>query len=146
VTILVLPQPKQTVLGLRRPIHQVCMDNIKRLACRTPILQPIDPRSGKLIWLICDALASGIGCIYGQGLTWETCRPAGFMSKKFTAVQHNYCVFEMEMIAILEGLLKWEDKLISNKINVVTDYWALEFFKTQQRLSSRQMRWMEYLS
>jgi hypothetical protein len=68
------------------------------------------------------------------------------MSKKFTAAQHNYRVFEMETIAILEGLLKWEDKLIGNKINVVTDHRALEFFKTQRRLSSRQMRWMEYLS
>jgi hypothetical protein len=129
-----------------RPIHQVCMDNIKRLACKAPILRPIDPRSGEPIWLICDASASGIGCVYGQGPTWETCRPAGFMSKKFTAAQHNYRVFEMETIAILEGLLKWEDKLIGNKINVVTDHRALEFFKTQRRLSSRQMRWMEYLS
>jgi RNase H-like domain found in reverse transcriptase/Reverse transcriptase (RNA-dependent DNA polymerase)/Integrase zinc binding domain len=129
-----------------RPIHQVCMDNIKRLACKTPILRPIDPRSGEPIWLICDASASGIGCVYGQGPTWETCRPAGFMSKKFTAAQHNYRVFEMETIAILEGLLKWEDKLIGHKIHVVTDHRALEFFKTQRRLSSRQMRWMEYLS
>jgi len=68
------------------------------------------------------------------------------MSKKFMAAQHNYCVFEMETIAILEGLLKWEDKLIGNKINVVTDHWGLKFFKTQRQVSSRQMRWMEYLS
>ena len=68
------------------------------------------------------------------------------MSKKFTAAQHNYRVFEMETIAILEALLKWEDKLIGNKIHVVTDHRALEFFKTQWRLSNRQMRWMEYLS
>jgi hypothetical protein len=79
-------------------------------------------------------------------LQWQTCRPAGFMSKKFTTAQHNYRVFEMETIAILEALLKWEDKLIGNRIHVVTDHRALEFFKTQRRLSSRQMRWMEYLS
>ena len=53
------------------------------------------------------------------------------MSKKFTAAQHNYHVFEMETIAILEALLKWEDKLIGNKIHIVTDHGALEFFKTQ---------------
>ena len=68
------------------------------------------------------------------------------MSKKFMAAQHNYCVFEMETIAILKALLKWEDKLLGNRIDVVTDHRALEFFKTQRRLSSRQMRWMEYLS
>jgi hypothetical protein len=52
----------------------------------------------------------------------------------------------METIAILEALLKWEDKLLGNRVNIVTDHRALEFFKTQQWLSSRQMRWMEYLS
>ena len=129
-----------------RPLHQVCMDNIKRLACKTPILRPIDPSLDEPIWVICDASASGVGAVYGQGPTWQTCRPAGFMSKKFTAAQHNYRVFEMETIAILEALLKWEDKLIGNRINVVTDHRALEFFKTQRKLSSRQMRWMEYLS
>jgi len=129
-----------------RPIHQVCMDNIKALACKTPILRPIDPSLDEPIWVICDASASGTGAVYGQGPTWQTCRPAGFMSKKFTAAQHNYRVFEMETIAILEALLKWEDKLIGNKIHVVTDHRALEFFKTQRRLSNRQMRWMEYLS
>jgi hypothetical protein len=52
----------------------------------------------------------------------------------------------METIAILEALRKWEDKIISNTIHVVTDHQALEFFKTQRQLSSRQMIWMEYLS
>ena len=131
---------------LWRPIHQKCMDNIKILACKTPILRPIDPSSDEPIWIICDVSASGIGAVYGQGSTWQTCRPAGFMSKKFTSAQHNYRVFEMETIAILEALLKWEDKLLGNRIHIVTDHRALEFFKTQRRLSSRQMRWMEYLS
>ena len=122
------------------------MDNIKVLACKVPILCPIDLSGDEPIWVICDMSASGIGAVYGQGPDWQSCRPAGFMSKKFTAAQHNYRVFEMETIAILEALLKWEDKLLGNRINVVTDHRVLEFFKTQRRLSSRQMWWMEYLS
>src|SRR6202451_1210124 len=109
------------------PIHQVCMDNIKALACKTPILRPIDPSLDEPIWVICDASSSSTGAVYGQGPTWQTCQLAGFMSKKFTAAQHNYRVFEMETIAIVEALLKWEDKLISNKIHVVTEHCALEF-------------------
>ena len=84
--------------------------------------------------------------MYGQGLTWQTCRPAGFMSKKFTAAQHNYCVFELETLAILEALLKWEDKLLGYRIHVITNHKVLEFFLTQHKLSSRQACWMEYLS
>jgi hypothetical protein len=76
--------------------------------------------------------------MYGQGSMWQTCRPAGFMSQKFTNAQQNYHTFEHEMIAILEALLKWEDKLIGYRVNVVTDHKALQFFQTQHCLSSRQ--------
>ena len=129
-----------------KPLHDACFSNIKVIACKSPILKPIDPRLSDPIWVICDASLSGIGTMYGQGETWQTCRPAGFMSKKFTATQMNYRVFEMETIAILEALLKWEDKLLGRKLLIVTDHKALEFFKTQRRLNSRQARWMEFLA
>jgi hypothetical protein len=89
---------------------------------------------------------SGIGTMYGQGEIWQTCCPAGFMSKKFTATQMNYRIFKMETIAILEALLEWKDKLLGRKIFVVTDHKALEFFKTQRRLNSQQLCWMEFLA
>jgi RNase H-like domain found in reverse transcriptase len=73
---------------------------------------------------------SGIGTMYGQGDEWQTCQPVGFMSKKFTLAQMNYRVFEIETITILEALLKWEDKLLGWKLQIVTNYKALEFFKT----------------
>ena len=61
-------------------------------------------------------------------------------------MQMNYHVFKMEAIAILKVLLKWEDKLLGRKILVVTDHKALEFFKIQRRLNSRQAQWMEFLA
>ena len=84
--------------------------------------------------------------MYGQGPSWQKCRPAGFMSKKFTTAQQNYAVHELETLAILEALIKWEDKLIGYKIHVITDHKALEFFKTQSTLTARQRRWMDYMS
>jgi hypothetical protein len=109
-----------------------------------PVLKQIDPDSSEPIWVICDASVFGIGAMYGQGPEWQTCCPAGFLSKKFSDAQRNYHTFEHETIAILEALLKWEDKLISRHIHVVTNHQALEFFQTQRWLSARQMRWMEY--
>ena len=128
-----------------RPIHQKCFDNIKLLASKAPILKPIDPTNPEPIWVVCDASTHGVGAYYGQGKDWRNCRPAGFMSKKFTTAQRSYRVFELETIAILEALLKWEDKLLGHRVNIVTDHKALEFFKTQGRLSHRQTRWMEFL-
>lgn len=129
-----------------RPVHEICFQRIKDLCCKTPVLKPIDPARDEPIWIICDASVSGVGAMYGQGPDWQHCRPAGFMSRKFSDSQRNYRVFEQEMLAILEALLKWEDKLMGYRIHVVTDHKALEFFKTQGRLSGRQTRWMEYLS
>jgi Reverse transcriptase (RNA-dependent DNA polymerase)/RNase H-like domain found in reverse transcriptase len=101
-------------------LHEACFNYIKVIACKSPVLKPINPMLDDPIWVICDASMSGISAMYGQGTTWQTCRPAGFMSKKFTAVQMNYHMFEMEMIAILKALLKWEDKLLSRRILVVS--------------------------
>jgi len=129
-----------------KPLHEACFNHIKLIACKLPILKPIDPDSSDPIWVICDASMSSIGAMYSQGETWQTCHPAGFMSKKFTATQMNYQVFEMETIAILEALLKWEDKLLGQRILVVTDHKALEFFKMQRHLSNRQAQWMEFLT
>ena len=66
-----------------RPIHKKCFAEIKALAMKTPILKPINPDNGNPIWVICDTSVSGVGAFYGQGISWENCRPAGFMSCKF---------------------------------------------------------------
>ena len=68
------------------------------------------------------------------------------MSNKFTTAQHHYAMHELETLVILEGLIKWEDKLIGWRVHIVTDHKALEFFKTQSWLSNRQFRWMDYMS
>src|SRR6266545_3866548 len=119
---------------------------IKQVCQKTPILKPIDPIREDPIWLICNTSKTGVGAMYGQGPTWKECRPAGFMSKKFTTAQHHYAVHELETLAILKALIKWEDKLIGRQVHIVMDHKALEFFKTQSRLSNRQFRWMDYIS
>ena len=72
------------------------------------------------------------------GNIWTGYRPASFMYKKFTNAQQNHAMYELETLAILETLLKWEDKLLSHKIHVIIDYKVLEFFKTQQMLTAHQ--------
>ena len=122
-----------------RDIHETCFQTIKALACKYPILRPIDPLKPEQIWLVCDASLYGVGSLYGQGPEWKTCRPAGFMSKKLTDTQQNYRTFERETLAIIKALLKWEDKFLGFKFTIVTDHEALGYLKTQRKLSSRQV-------
>ena len=53
---------------------------------------------------------------------------------------------EHETLAVLEALMKREDKLLGRKFTVVTDQKGLEYFKTQLNLLPRQTRWWEYFS
>jgi hypothetical protein len=126
---------KKTRSFIWTPLHEHCFRSIKDLACRTPILHPIDPTSPSEIWLVTDASITGIGGYYGQGESWKTMRPAGFHSKKFTPAQVNYATHEQEILAIIESLMKWEDKLLGRRFMVVMDHELLEFFKTQRDLS-----------
>ena len=64
----------------------------------------------------------------------------------FLNAQHNYRTHEHETIAVLEALMKWEDKFLGWKFTLVTDHKGLEYFKTEPILSPRQVRWWEYLS
>src|SRR5258706_5165324 len=132
------------------PLHEKCFASLKSIACKSPILKPIDydqtKEYGEKIYLICDASIAGVGSFDGQGVDWQTCRPAGFLSKKFSSAQHSYHTYEQETLAILKGLLRWEDKLLGREIVIITDHRTLEFFNTQRSMLLRQIRWYEYLS
>jgi hypothetical protein len=127
-------------------LQDKCFNKIKSLVANAPILKPIDGRTKVPIWVLSDASASRVGAWYGQGPTWDTCRPTGFLSRKFTPAQMNYCTWEQELIGVLEVLLHWEDKLMGLKFTIVTDHQALTFFNETSTRSQRQMRWWEYLS
>ena len=88
----------------------------------------------------------GIGVMYGQGESWDTCQTAAFLSKKVMSALHNYHMHKHETLAVLEALMKWENKHLGRKFMVVTNHKGLEYFKIQPNLLPRQTRWWEYLS
>ena len=117
------------------PLLDKCFESIKALAARAPILKPVNFSGDEPVWVITDDSKTGVSAVYGQGKSWEQCCPAGFLSKKFSNVQHNYRMHEHETIVVLEALMKWEDKLLGQKFTLVTDHKGLEYFKTQPILS-----------
>jgi hypothetical protein len=128
-----------------RAHHEKCFQEIKRIACHTPVLRPIDSKNPEQIWVVCDACPAGVGAYYGQGKTWKDCQPAGFMSKKFTNAQRSYFTYEHETLAVLEALLKWEDKLVGREFTIITDHEALKFFREKDHHAARPIRWSQHL-
>jgi hypothetical protein len=96
-----------------RALHNKCFETIKAIATQKLSLQPIDCDDPRPTWVICDACPSGCGAYFGQGDDWKTMHPAGFMSEKFTDVQHSYVTsYEHETLGVIEALRKWDDILL----------------------------------
>ena len=55
-------------------------------------------------------------------------------------------MFEWKTLVIIKALLKWEDKFLGFKFTIVTDHEALGYLKTQHKLSSKQVQWVDYMS
>lgn len=105
------------------------------LATQVPILDPINVNHNEPIWLITDTSISGMGCMYGQGKDWKSLHLVGFHSHKFIPAQISYWMHKPEWLAIIEGLLKWEDKLLGQHFKVLTNHDSFKWLKTQPDLS-----------
>ena len=73
------------------------------------------------------------GCIYQQ--------------KSFLA-EHNYDIYDKEMLAIIRALEQWRHYLEGAKhpVQILTDHKNLEYFMTTQKLNRRQAQWSLFLS
>jgi hypothetical protein len=130
-----------------RALHDKCFESIKAIASRKLSLQPIDRTNQAHVWVVCDACPSGCGAYYGQGDDWQTMRPSGFMSKKFTDAQRSYFTYEHETLGVIEALKKWDDALLGlPEIRVVTDHEALRTFMQKSHTGPRQIRWSQWLT
>jgi hypothetical protein len=75
-------------------------------------------------------------------------RPIAFFSKKHSAVECNYEIYDKELLAIIRCLKEWRPELegTESPIRILSDYRNLEYFITTKMLNRRQARWSEFLS
>jgi hypothetical protein len=137
---------KKNVVFKWGPEQQEAFDNIKRLACNTPICKPINPNSTDPIMLVADASNRAIGGYIGQGKDYKTMQPAGFHSRALNSSEKNYPTHDKEMLAIVDTTKKFSQQLLGRRFEALTDHAPLVYWKTQRDLSPRQIRWNETLS
>ena len=95
----------------------------------------------------CDASGFATGAVleqdHGKGL-----QPCAFISKKMLAAERNYPVHEQELLAVIRALKEWRCYLhgCSQTISIYTDHHSLTYLQTQPHLSTRQVRWVEFMS
>ena len=71
-----------------------------------------------------------------------------FFSKKHSAQEVNYEIYDKELLAIIHAFEEWRPELEGSAfpIKVITDHRNLEYFMSTKQLSRRQARWSEFLS
>jgi hypothetical protein len=68
-----------------------------------------------------------------------TLRPVAFFSKKHSAVECNYEIYDKELLAIICCLEEWRPELegTESPIRILSDYRNLEYFMIMKMLNHR---------
>ena len=124
---------------------ETAFTTLKEALCSYPVLLLPDPT--KPYELMTDASKQACGCVLMQRDSNGKLHPVAFYSSKHNEAEANYPVHEFELLAIFKALKQWRHLLIgSGKITIYTDHKPLTHLLEQDKLSSRQERWITYLA
>lgn len=119
---------------------------LKTAFSTAPILAPFDWSKDVILETdASDYVSAGVLSQVGDD---RMLRPVAFYSKKHTATECNYEIYDKELMAIIRCFEEWRPELegAPSPIKVITDHRNLEYFTTTKLLNRRQARWSEFLS
>lgn len=126
--------------------QQKAFEALKVAFTTGPVLIHADPDKPFIIET--DASGYAYGATLSQYGPDGKLHPIAFLSKSMTPAEKNYDIYDKEMLAIVRALEAWRHYIDGNKeqVKVITDHKNLEWFTKEQKLSGRQLRWIERLS
>ncbi len=70
--------------------------------------------------------------------------PVAYLSKSFNKAEHNYQVYDRELLSIVRALQEWRHHIQGSphKTLVLSDHRNLTYFWKPQKLNRRQARWV----
>ena len=125
---------------------QKAFEELKDRFCSAPVLMRFDPE--KEILVETDASDYVSAGVLSQRDDEGILRPVAFFSKKHSAAECNYEIYDKELLAIVRAFEEWRPELEGSAfpIQVLSDHKNLEYFMSTKKLSRRQARWSEFLS
>ena len=119
---------------------------LKDAFVNAPILRHFDPDREVIVETdASDFVSAGVLSQYDdEGVL----HPIAFFSKRHSAAECNYEIYDKELLAIVRVFEAWRPELEGSQfpIQVLSDHKNLEYFRSTKLLSRRQARWSEYLS
>lgn len=98
------------------------------------------PSFDKLFIIECDASNIVVGAVLNQ-----EGRPATFFSERLNEAKSRYASYDVELYAFIQALRKWRHYIFPKEFVVYTDNQTLSYINTQEKLSHRNIKWMEFL-
>jgi hypothetical protein len=143
-----IAQPLTKLMGLApfewTSHHKDLFDALQPALMTAPVLALLtneDPYQ-----LEADALAYAVGTtlLQRQDGIW---RPIAFMSKVLSLTQHNYEIYDRELLAIMIALEDFRQYLINtvSPFKIWMDHANLQYFKKPQKLNRWQAHWLTKL-
>ncbi|GBL94051.1 Transposon Ty3-I Gag-Pol polyprotein [Araneus ventricosus] len=94
----------------------------------------------------CDASQVAIGAVLKQPDSSGNLHPVSYHSRTLRSYEKNYCITELECLAIVDALDKFYYYLHGKKFIIHTDHAALVWLKNVKNLRGRLFRWSLKLS
>uniref|UniRef100_A0A914UKT1 RNA-directed DNA polymerase n=1 Tax=Plectus sambesii TaxID=2011161 RepID=A0A914UKT1_9BILA len=99
-------------------------------------------KSGKRPFLLyTDACRSAVGAVVSQRGVDGKVHVLAYESRKTQAAERNYCVSDLEALAVVHAVKKFRQLLYAYPCTVYTDHAALRSLLTNKQLSGRLARW-----
>ena len=94
----------------------------------------------KVFEVVCDASS-----VVVRGVLSQDGHPVEFISEKLNYVRLQYSTYDKEFYAVIQALRHWRHYLLSKEFVLFSYHEALKYLHSQQKLSERHARWVEYL-
>ena len=121
------------------PTCQDAFDKLKNSLTSTPVLA--FPNFKQPFILETDASGVGLGAVLAQAQVDGTTRPIAYASRSLQKHERNYCVSELEALAVVWSVKHFHSYLYGHHCTVQTDHSALKSLLNTPNPSGKLARW-----
>ena len=116
-------------------LQQHAFERLKHIFSSTPVLQI--PNVTRPFSIMTDTSLLAAGVVLMQANENSDLHPCTYFSCTFSSTQHNYDIYDHELLAVILALEEWHQYLqgTAHPITIVTDHKNLSYIKDPQKLS-----------
>ncbi|KAK7011616.1 hypothetical protein BgiMline_003291 [Biomphalaria glabrata] len=120
---------------------ELAFQRLKEYLTSSPVLKL--PDLSRTFVLRTDASGSGLGAVLMQTAegSGDTLFPVAYASRKLNQAESNYATIELECLALVWAIEKFQAFLYGKHFTLQTDHKPLSYLSSSKHLNARLMRW-----